>query len=393
MSKNTLVLGLALILAPFMGFPRPARAQPRVDNPKRPLAKNAGRVVQLEEVLRIRDDGETAIFRVPRDLTIGADGSLYFTDHADGPRLYHYGPQGELISRLIKKGQGPGEIQHAMGYLITGDRIRVLAWNPPKIMDFSLDGRYIREARVEEDTHGLWFLRQWEGRIIGIRDELFSSSGFRTTDSSTAFSVPQSVYEISADFKTWKKLYEFPVRMMMRRRSAFRQDPIDAVISGSTLFIIHTAEYQVTAFDLRAGRVKHVITRVYDRVRTKPEKPAETDEDPETRGIDLPEDPFVWDIGRIQAAAGKLFVFTSTITRGGDDQLVDIFDAEGRFIDGVVVRFPPGGRSHRSRWTALTDDGFFIIPEQEEDGLFSIGKYCIPDAALFPPRTDPKRAP
>jgi hypothetical protein len=358
--------------------------QTRIDNPSRPLAKNAGRVVKLEEVLRIRDDGATAIFKSPRELALGPDRSLYFIDYAEGPRLYRFSPEGKLISTLLKTGQGPGEAQNPSGFLVMEDRIRVLAWIPPKIIDFGLDGRYLKESRVAEDTHGLWFLAAAEGKIYGIRDEIFSSTAFK---SSGVFSIPNSVYEISPDFRSWKKLYEFPVRMVIKKYNAFRLDPIGAVIHGSTLYILHTAEYRVVAFDLRAGQVKHVITRAYDRVRARAEK--SIDPDPETKGIEFPDDPYVWDIDRIHAATGKLLVFTSTIRSGGDDQQVDVFDEAGRFVDSVILRFPAEGRNHRARWTALTDDGFFIIPEQEEDGLITIGKYRIVDAGLFSPASAP----
>jgi len=386
MSKPMKIQSILVFLAFVSGVAVPGPGQTRVDNPGRALAKNAGRIIKLEEVLRIRDDGATAIFKSPRELALGPDNSLYFIDYDEGPRLYRFSPEGKLISKLLKKGQGPGESQNPSGFLVMEDRIRVLSWIPPKIMDFGLDGHYIKESRVEEDTHGLWFLAEAEGKIYGIRDEVFNSAAF---GSSGVFSVPNCVYEISPDFRSWKKLYEFPVRMVIKRASAFRQDPIDATIRGSTLFILHTAEYQVVAFDLRAGRVKHVIARKYDRVKSSRQKPA--DRDPETKGIDLPDDPYVWDIDRIHAAAGKLLVFTSVMKPNGDDQQVDVFDAEGRFIDNLVLRYPAGGRNHRAvaRWTLLTDDGFFIIPEQEEDGLVSIGKYRIVDAGLFPPGSVP----
>ena len=376
--KKTLVcdslLAVFLLVMAALG-----QGQTRVDNPARPTAKNAGRIVKLEEVLRIRDDGARSIFRSPRELALGPDDSLYFIDYDEGPRLYRYSPEGKLIAKLLNTGQGPGEAQNPSGFLVMEDRIRVLSWIPPKIMDFGLDGRYLRESRVTEDTHGLWFLAAAEGKVYGIRDEVFSSAAFR---SSGIFSVPNSVYEISPDFRSWKKLYEFPVRMVIKKANAFRLDPIDADIRGSTLYILHTAEYQVVAFDLRTGRVKHVITRAYDRVKGSAKKPA--DPDPETRGIDLPDDPYVWDIDRIHAAAGKLWVFTSAIKSGGDDQQLDVFDEAGRFMDNIMLRFPAAGRNHRARWTVLTDDGFFIIPEQEKDGLISIGKYRIVDAGLFP---------
>jgi hypothetical protein len=375
--RSVVIFILFVFSVVVLGF-----AQVRVENPARPLAKNAGRIVKLEEVLRIRDDGAKAIFRSPRELALGPDDSLYFIDYDEGPRLYRYSPEGKLISRLLKKGQGPGEAQNPSGFLVMEDRIRVLSWIPPKIMDFGLDGHYIKESRVEEDTHGLWLLAAAEGKIYGIRDEVFHSAAF---GSSGAFSVPNCVYEISPDFRSWKKLYEFPVRMVIKRANAFRQDPIDADIHGSTLYILHTAEYRVVAFDLLSGQVKHVIARKYDRVKSSSQKPA--DPDPETKGIDLPDDPYVWDINRIHAAAGKLWVFTSAMKPNGDDQQVDVFDDAGRFMDNFVLRFPAGGRDHRrvARWTVLTDDGFFIIPEQEEDGLISIGKYRIVDADLFPP--------
>ena len=235
--------------------------------------------------------------------------------------------------------------------------------------------------RIEEDTHGLWFLGTTGGKIYGIRDEVFNSAAF---SGSGIFTVPNSVYEISSDFKTWKKIYEFPVRMVVKRRNAFRLDPIDAAIQGSTLYILHSAEYQVTELDLRTGGARRVISRAYDRVKGSAGKPS--DPDPETRGIQFPDEPYVWDINRILAAAGKLWVFTSVMKPGGNDQEVDLFDDAGRFADSVVLRFPNEGRNHGARWTLMTDDGFFIIPEQEEDGLISIGKYKIVDADLFPAR-------
>jgi hypothetical protein len=375
---------LIACLALLLGRADAAPAQTRADNPARALAKNAGRVVQLEEVLRIRDDGASAVFKIPRELAAGPDGSLYFIDYDEGPRLYRFSPEGKLIFKLLKTGQGPGEVQNPSGFLVTEDRIRVLSWIPPKIIDFGPDGRYLKESRVAEDTHGLWYLGVSEGRIYGVRDEVFRSAAWGNSGVST---IPNAVYEISPDFLSWKKLYEFPVRMLVKGRRAFRLDPIDADTRGSSLFILHTAEYRVDEFDLRSGALKRVISRKYDRVKS--EASDEGDPDPETRGVEFPEDPYVWDIDRIHAAAGKLFVFTSTMSSGGDDQQVDIFDAEGRFADSVVLRYPPGGRNHRARWTVLTDDGLFIIPEQEKDGLISIGHYRIPDRDLFPPAPGP----
>ena len=131
MGNRATIHGLPLALVIFLSLPANGPAQIRVDNPARAAAKNAGRVVQLEEVLRIRDDGDNAIFKVPRKLEIGADGSLFFHDFAEGDRLYRYSPEGKLVFKTLKTGQGPGECQHASNFLLDGDRIRVQAWSPP----------------------------------------------------------------------------------------------------------------------------------------------------------------------------------------------------------------------------------------------------------------------
>jgi hypothetical protein len=391
LSQHTILRGVALLLSLYAVLPVVAGGQPRVENPSRPPAKNAGRVVNLVEVLRIRDDGETAVFKSPRFFRQWPDGLLSFLDFAEGDRVYTYGPDGRLVHKLLKNGQGPGECQRATNFIVAGDRVRVLSWVPPKIMDFDpAGGRYLKEARVEGDSHGLWFLGTAKNRIYGIRDEVFNSAAFQSRG---VFTVPNGVYEISPDFRTWTRIAELPVRMLIRRKNSFRLDPIDASIGGETLYVVHTAEYRVTEIDLRTGTVKRIISRAYDRIRAKPEKPE--NEEPETRGVEFPEDPFVWDIDKIHAAAGKLWVFTSAMKPDGDDQHVDIFDGDGRYVDSVVLRYPPGARDHRrlARWTLLTDDGLFIVPEQEEDGLVCIGKYRVVDAGLFPSRVAPERRP
>ncbi len=85
----------------------------------------------------------------------------------------------------------------------------------------------------------------------------------------------------------------------------------------------------------------------------------------ETRGVEFPDDPYVWDVAKIHAAAGKLWVFTSVTKPNGDDNQVDVFDAEGRYIDSIILRYPAGDRNHRgvAGWTLLTADGFFFVPE------------------------------
>jgi hypothetical protein len=146
------------------------------------------------------------------------------------------------------------------------------------------------------------------------------------------------------------------------------------------MYILNTAKYGITQLDMRTAKVERFITRGYDRVKGKTARKAQRDLDPEARGFeDVDSDPYVFDINELHAVGDNLWVFTSTFKTGGEDQLVDVFDAAGRFVDSFFLRFPPGRRNHRAvrRKSLLTNDGFFFVPEQEEDGLVTIGKYKI----------------
>jgi len=392
MSKRTTILGIAFLLTVFMSIPAAGQAQTRVDNPGQALAKNAGRVVKLEEILRIRDDGDAAIFRIPRKFALGADGSLYFHDFAEGDRLYRYGPEGKLIFKILKTGQGPGECQQASNFLLEGDRIRVQAWSPPKIMDYGLDGRYKSEIPTE-NTKGLHSLFLIDGRIYGLRDEVPHSQAISQTG---LIETPYSLYEISPDFKSWRKLQDFPVRHSIRRDplgrpSWIRLDMIEAAAGGPFVYVVHAAEYRIDQFDLRSGRVERVFGRDYERRRLKAE--GDEDLDPETkRDLDASDVPS-FDVLEIHAVGDRLWAFTSTMKERGNDRLVDVFDADGRFVDSFTLEFPDPVLRHSYSKGLITADGFYFVPEQDEDGLASIGKYRIPDVDLFPARTTVKRSP
>jgi hypothetical protein len=154
---------------------------------------------------------------------------------------------------------------------------------------------------------------------------------------------------------------------------------IDAAMKGSTMYILHTAEYGVVEFDLRTAQVERIITRPYDRVKRVSAK--ETDQDPELRGVDLPSDKYVFDINELHVVGENLWVFTSVMKPDGDDQQVDVFDAAGRYIDSFFLHYPANGQNHRiaRKKSLITDDGYFFLPEQDAAGLVSIGKYRIHD--------------
>ncbi len=89
-----------------------------VENPAKPKAANAGRVVTPTEVLSISDEGRSDYyFKYPQQLATAPDGSLFVIDEN---QLLWFGPDGAFERNLFKKGQGPGEMASAGACLFCG---------------------------------------------------------------------------------------------------------------------------------------------------------------------------------------------------------------------------------------------------------------------------------
>ena len=79
-----------------------------IENPEKPKAANAGRVVAPTEVLAISDEGRSDFyFGWPNELRPGPDGSLLLRDR---DQVLHFAANGKFLHNLFKKGQGPGEM-------------------------------------------------------------------------------------------------------------------------------------------------------------------------------------------------------------------------------------------------------------------------------------------
>src|SRR4030065_204003 len=72
-------------------------AQEVVENPAKPKAANAGRILQLTEVWKITDDGGEFYFKYPRNLQIAEDGSIFV---ADAEQLLKFSPEGKFLKNF-----------------------------------------------------------------------------------------------------------------------------------------------------------------------------------------------------------------------------------------------------------------------------------------------------
>jgi hypothetical protein len=345
-----------------------------INNPGEPKTNKAARTVLLEEVMRIRDDGKNSIFKNPHYLSLLEDGSLIFFDY---PNIYKYSQNGKFIFKALKQGNGPGECHHPNSYFVKGDRIRVYSWVPPKVMDYDLNGQFLKEMKT--DYHGPFsFLGLIDGKIFGIRDEIRFSEDIHKEG---FIETPFRLYEISQDFKNLKKIYDIPMKHYIKKAHWWRRGIFDTAVYRHFLFFIHTAEYKIVKFDVRSGRVERIFKRQYARRKIqKNESEQDIYERVPKQNLPPPLD-YDFDIIAIQVFRDLLYVKTSTKKINGTKWLIDVFDMEGKYVDCFYMQFPLNNENH---WIAnsiiIPNDCVIFIPEQNKnDGLVSIGKYRIKD--------------
>jgi len=347
-----------------------AAGQIMVDNPARPLRKDAGRSVLLEEAFRINDDGEKIIFKGRVNLAFSGDGALFFLAHN---HLFKVSQSGQFVFKAIEEGEGPGECNIVNGFFFMDDRIRVLSFVPPKVLDYDNSGRYLREVRIRMPRR-IYFLSYIDGKIYGIQDEIAYSDDMGREG---FIESPFRLYEISEDFQSLKKVYDFPVQHYIKNLQWFRTTNVDWAASGHSLFAVHTPGYRIAKFDLRGASLERTFTRNYTRPKKqKPKNKAEAS-DPELRGISLPKIEYSFDILRLLIYRDTLWVVTSTQGDSESNWLVDVFDFEGRYVDCFYLQFPPNHQRHLIQNSVLSNDGFMALSEESPDGLISVAKYRI----------------
>jgi hypothetical protein len=336
-----------------------------INNSDKPISKNSGRTVSMEEVLHITDDGKTLIFRAPKLLRTLDDGSLVFLDSSF---LYKFSRDGQFIFKILKRGEGPGECTMAGNFIIQADKIRVLAGVPRKVLDYDLEGKYIQETKAKKHISGFDFLEVIDGEIYGIRAEMdMIKEGIGES--------PFRLYKISNDFENWTKLYDFPIRHFFKDHRWIRLERFDAVGCKEFLFVVFSAEYRIVKFNLNNSQVERIFSREY--IRQKISKEVEE----EVNRLNIPDFKYNYDIFGLHIFADSLWVITSTISEDETRFLVDVFDMEGKYTDSFYLQFPKKNTEYQLRKALFSEDGHIYIPEQnQETGFMSIGKYRLIDS-------------
>lgn len=338
-----------------------------IENPAKPIAANAGRIVTLKEELRIEDTGAGYFFKNPGPIRVSPRGDIFFKD---GPeQALQFDPEGRFVRNLFKKGQGPGELSTVIDTWASWDRLYLIGY-PPKILSYDFGGNLIQELPLRGGMAG--------GRFVFADSAtmLVYGSGRPDPSGGTGFiDIPWDIIAIEPDGTSQKTIRSYPIPAFIEVRgdgviSGSSSNQLQVVaLDGNSLFVNSSSEYLIEYFIRDQKAVGLRFRRPYARIRNAVAGGVSS-----SRGSKPSTSESLPDIYALHVVDGRLWVQTSTVTEE-KGILFDVFDAKGRYVDNFNIQSMKrneDGTPARIRMTIAGGCAYF--KEETSDGLIVIRK-------------------
>jgi hypothetical protein len=352
-------------------------AQTIIQNPDKPLVKNAGRVVALKEVLKIVDEGDQYFFKYPFGLKIAPNGSIFVQEQE---HLWQFDQNGKFVRDYFKKGQGPGEMIYISNFDLSGEHIIIHTSNPSKIMWIDYQGQLTKEFTVPQKRSLTFLLFHKDVYFFNSYESPFGQGEPKFVD------IPQNFASLSEASKEMKPLTAFPIRAYIVSGQGggggimFVSRLISVPYQQKYIFLCHTSEYLLKLYDVETNEIVRVFQRTYKRVKAPPQKIDETKGWMMINGkkyFGPPAQKYLNDILNLFVNNGYLWAVTSTKDRE-KGVLIDVFNFEGKYDDNFYLKIPEKSALDIGRLNNVAVfKGFLYSIETNEDETFSIKKYRI----------------
>lgn len=349
MKKIIVLLPSLMVLTFFLP------SQEIIQNPRKPLSSDAGRILEVEEAFRITDESGEFFFKWASRLQVAEDGSIFLTDES---QFLKFTPDGKYLKNIFIKGQGPGEIQSSFYFYHLQDE-NIFVYDPMnrKIIFMDQEGKLIDEFKLKERY--VQFIGLWEDNFILTK---YFYPDFEEP-TGKVFEIPGKIFFISKEGDIMNECSGIPWKMFIAPNIGVRIPILAAIISedGKACFISDPDEYLVSVLDLEKLEFVRKFKRDYPRVKRPKRKT------PSRSSIKIPEIKYENDIVYLYNFKGNLWVETST----NDDKkgtLYDVFNREGQYIDSFWLDVGELINTHGD---------YLFVRERDEDGNISIVKYRV----------------
>jgi len=362
---------IIFILFAFFGITSSQQNQPIIENPEKPLNKNAGRVIQLKEILKIKDEGKGFYFREPWGIDVDSDGSIFAKEKE---KIYKFDSNGKFERNIVRQGQGPGEITTEIEDIIVQDNEIIFSCaTMNKVIKMDSDGNFIKELMPKKRASKLIACYKNKYFIVDSIPKSFEKKeGYRDID--------RNLFVLDEGGNATPTQYSFPIIhyrhfwTSRKGRGQFSTQHVTKLQTSKTsqkyIYISHTQEYLIKQFDLEKLQISRIFRRAYARVKF---------ESDEFR-------PFKYynDIHRLLIYKGNVWALTSTLNRE-KGILVDVFNDAGKYIDNFylpLLNSKTGDCFYQLYFPMVIEGDFLYAIEHDEDWNFYIAKYEIIDKGI-----------
>ena len=347
---NLIIIGhvffLIILFLPLLSYTRDT-----AEDPNRPSSKNEVRKVSLKEVMRFSDVPEKGIFfRRPRAIKLDDDGNIYIQDR---PHILKFGPDGKFLVKMIKEGQGPGELPDGYvgslrDFIIVKNK--VIAFSDYKALWFNEHGEFQEEKRLPTKGSANFIVTPDLNYYVLERIESRRDKKPKVDSSKYTFCL----VHLSPDFKDKEVIYTWE-----NKDGGYIYYPFCILIDLETFIVNITSEYGFFSFDLKKGKLIKTFTRKYKRIKNN-------------LGTF-----YIPDICGFHNAWSELWVVTNA--RDEDkNPLIHSWDLKTGDVEEFYLMYPKSEddikRRHDGDFFAVAN-GFIFTIEQNSEGFYSIVKY------------------
>ncbi len=322
--------------------------------------------IVLVEDLVIGGEPDSVFYSTPQ-IAVGDDGTIFVLDGNDSS-IRAFGPDGRLLRKFGRAGQGPGEMEAGRGITIAGDQLLIAdGLSRTRILAFTFDGEPV-ETQQTQRNFGLHFHGLPDGTFV-------ESTGMRVEDGSRR-RIGGRYTRQGEELHRYFDLEGIPPRELpnTRDRSVLMgraiQDsirltlarPVSLESTGERLYATLYDQYEVLAMDLE-GRPLWALRVAWPRppfeqsFKESSRSRAERYEvDPDS--LEFPELGVAVDRARVDGH-GRLYVYPNVGDQPEDDpyQPIDVFSPEGELIAAGIG---PAG------WVAAHGDHVYSWRHDEE---------------------------
>ena len=329
-----------------------------IENPAKPAAKNAGRILQLTEVWKITDEGGEFFFKHPNSLQVADDGTIFMTE---SKQFLKFSSDGKFLKNIYKKGQGPGEIGDYFTYYVHGHDLFVQDMNSQRLWRTNFDGVFQEQIILKNKDYS-GFLGVLPDGFLFLKS-VWPPPGERT---GKLMEILNTVVLVARDGSEQRDIATFKPKNFLFPQGAMGWDSAITVPSpdAKLLYALHGRDYLIEVVDIASGEVIKRFNRAYPKV---PHIEPDWESDYRKK-YGTPKREYETDVENLYPVGEHLWVETSTDdkTKG---RLIDVFDKDGHFLDSFYLG---AGRT----LMAVREDAIFCR-EKNEDETIAIVKYSI----------------